>query len=52
MEWTIDAWGGVGGARGWIAGVACSGREQRTLWTWACYALTILMVLAVVARLP
>jgi type IV secretory pathway component VirB8 len=52
MDRAIEVWEGEGGSRRWVTSkVAQSARHHRTLWIGVLYAITIIVVLAVVARL-
>jgi len=52
MDKAIGAWEGEGGAFRWVASqVALNSRQHRTLWNGVLYATTIVVVLAIVARL-
>jgi hypothetical protein len=52
MSKAIGAWKGEGVAFGWVASqVALNSRQHRTLWIGVLYATTIVVVLAVVARI-
>lgn len=52
MERAIDVWEGEGGARRWVESKVVQGtRNHHTLWIGVLYAVTVVVVLAVVARL-
>jgi hypothetical protein len=52
MAKAIEVWEDEGGARGWVASKAAqSARLHRTSWTGVLYAIAIVVVFAVVARL-
>ena len=52
MDRAIEVWEGEGGARRWVVSqVAQKTRHHRTLWIGVLYAMTIVVVLVVVAKL-
>jgi hypothetical protein len=52
MDRAIEVWEGEGGThRSVVANVVQSTRHHRTLWIGVLYAITIVMVLVVVAKL-
>ena len=52
MDKSIEVWEGEGGAHRSVASrVVHSTRHHRTLWTGVLYVITIVVVLAVVAKL-
>jgi hypothetical protein len=52
MDRAIEVWEGEGGALRWVGSkVMQSTRNHHTLWIGVLYAVTIIVVLAVVARL-
>ena len=52
MDRALEVWEGEGGAHRSVASkVVQSTRHHRTLWTGVLYAITIVVILAVVAKL-
>jgi hypothetical protein len=52
MDRALEVWEGEGGAHRSVASkVVQSTRHHRTLWTSVLYAITIVVILAVVAKL-